>query len=99
MRFSLSTLLSSSIARRTRCMARRPRWRCPSPPLPHPPSRAQEGLQGRLSIYVGWMPWVLCRRPWHRKKVPTNTGIMIDVVQFNDYVESINQYTAGPSTR
>jgi len=47
------------------------------------------------TIYVGWMPW-----PWAAdhgivKKWADKYGISIDVVQVNDYAESINQYTAG----
>ena len=32
---------------------------------------------------------------WHHQKMGDKYGIDIDVVQVNDYVESINQYTAG----
>jgi len=47
------------------------------------------------SIYVGWMPWQWANDNGIVKKWADKYGIKIDVVQFNDYVESINQYTAG----
>jgi NitT/TauT family transport system substrate-binding protein len=47
------------------------------------------------SIYVGWMPWGYMKDEkiidtWAKKH-----GIEIDVVQINDYMESINLYTSG----
>ncbi len=47
------------------------------------------------SIYVGWMPWDYGAQQGIVKKWADKYGITIDVVQINDYVESINQYTAG----
>lgn len=47
------------------------------------------------SIYVGWMPWGWAADEGIVKKWADKYGIEIDVVQFNDYIESINQYTAG----
>ena len=47
------------------------------------------------SIYVGWMPWGYAADTGIVKKWADKYGISIDVVQINDYVESINQYTAG----
>ena len=47
------------------------------------------------SIYVGWMPWGYAADHGIVKKWADKYGIKIDVTQFNDYVESINQYTAG----
>lgn len=47
------------------------------------------------SIYVGWMPWDFGAQQGIVKKWADKYGIEIDVVQINDYVESINQYTAG----
>ncbi|MEA3219514.1 putative urea ABC transporter substrate-binding protein [Immundisolibacter sp.] len=47
------------------------------------------------SIYVGWMPWGHAADTGIVKKWADKYGISIDVVQINDYVESINQYTAG----
>ncbi len=47
------------------------------------------------SIYVGWMPWAYGAESGIVKKWADKYDISIDVVQINDYVESINQYTAG----
>lgn len=47
------------------------------------------------SIYVGWMPWGYGDSSGIVKKWADKYGIQIDVVQINDYIESINQYTAG----
>ena len=54
------------------------------------PAAAQERTEFAVawSIYVGWMPWGYIR----------DSGIMdkwVEIIQINDYVESINQYTAG----
>ncbi len=47
------------------------------------------------TIYAGWMPWDYGARKGIVKKWGDKYGIKIDVVQLNDYVESINQYSAG----
>ena len=47
------------------------------------------------SIYVGWMPWDYANKTGILKKWADKYGIKIDLVQINDYIESINQYTAG----
>jgi NitT/TauT family transport system substrate-binding protein len=47
------------------------------------------------SIYVGWMPWDLADQTGILKKWATKYGIKIKLTQVNDYVESMNQYTAG----
>jgi len=47
------------------------------------------------SIYVGWMPWGYAADHGIVKKWADKYGIKIDVTQFNDYVESMNQFTAG----
>ena len=47
------------------------------------------------TIYVGWMPWPYAAQAGIVKKWADKYGITINVVQVNDYVESINQYTAG----
>ena len=47
------------------------------------------------SIYVGWMPWGYAADAGIVKKWADKFGLMIEVTQFNDYVESLNQYTAG----
>ena len=47
------------------------------------------------SIYAGWMPWDYAASSGIMKKWADKYGIKVDIVQINDYVESINQYTAG----
>ena len=47
------------------------------------------------SIYVGWMPWDYAGESGILKKWADKYGIRIELTQINDYVESINQYTAG----
>ena len=48
------------------------------------------------SIYVGWMPWPYAApKAGSLKKWADKYGIKIEMVEVNDYVESINQYTAG----
>ena len=47
------------------------------------------------SIYVGLMPWGYAADNGIVKKWADKYGINIEVTQFNDYVESMNQYTAG----
>ena len=47
------------------------------------------------SIYVGWMPWDYAERSGILKKWADKYGIKIRLTQVNEYVESINQYTAG----
>jgi NitT/TauT family transport system substrate-binding protein len=47
------------------------------------------------SIYVGWMPWGYSAEQKIIDKWAKKYGIEIQVTQINDYVESINQYTAG----
>ena len=47
------------------------------------------------SIYVGWMPWDYAQSSGILKKWADKYGIKIQLTQVNDYVESMNQYTAG----
>jgi len=47
------------------------------------------------TIYVGWMPWPYAAESGIVKKWADKYAIKINVTQINDYVESINQYTAG----
>jgi NitT/TauT family transport system substrate-binding protein len=47
------------------------------------------------SIYVGWMPWDYANQSGILKKWADKYNIKIELTQVNDYVESINQYTAG----
>ena len=47
------------------------------------------------SIYAGWMPWAYAEKSGILKKWADKYGIKINLIQVNDYVESLNQYTAG----
>lgn len=47
------------------------------------------------TIYAGWMPWDYAKSSGIMDKWTKKYDIKVDVVQLNDYVESINQYTAG----
>ncbi|MCQ2998679.1 putative urea ABC transporter substrate-binding protein [Pseudomonas syringae] len=47
------------------------------------------------TIYAGWMPWEYAGTQGIVDKWAKKYDIKIDVTQLNDYVESINQYTAG----
>ena len=61
------------------------------------PVAAQERTEFRVawSIYVGWMPWGYLEESGIMDKWADKYGIDVEIVQINDYVESINQYTAG----
>ena len=63
----------------------------------HPAARAAEKTTFNVawSVYVGWMPWDYADRSGILKKWADKYGIKIKLTQINDYVESINQYTAG----
>jgi len=56
---------------------------------------AKDDYRIAWSIYVGWMPWGYAQESGIVDKWAEKYGITIEVVQFNDYIESINQYTAG----
>ncbi|MBD1390072.1 ABC transporter substrate-binding protein [Neiella sp. HB171785] len=60
-------------------------------------AQAAEKTEFKLAwtIYVGWMPWDYGAASGIVDKWADKYGIKIDVVQVNDYVESINQFTAG----
>ena len=49
----------------------------------------------RPTIYVGWMPWKYADESGIMKKWADKYGIEVNISQINDYVESINQYSAG----
>lgn len=56
---------------------------------------AAEPFKVCWSIYVGWMPWGYGAEQKIVDKWADKYGIEIEVVQINDYIESINQYSAG----
>lgn len=47
------------------------------------------------TIYAGWMPWGAISNEKIIDKWVSKYGIKIHITQLNDYIESINQYTAG----
>jgi NitT/TauT family transport system substrate-binding protein len=47
------------------------------------------------TIYAGWMPWPYAQQSGIVDKWAKKYGLKINVVQVNDYVESLNQFTAG----
>jgi NitT/TauT family transport system substrate-binding protein len=61
------------------------------------PVQAAEPKEFKIgwTIYAGWVPWPYAQQAGIVKKWADKYGISIKFVQFNDYVESINQYTAG----
>jgi NitT/TauT family transport system substrate-binding protein len=63
--------------------------------LPAAHAAEKKDFKVAWSIYVGWMPWGYAADTGIVKKWADKYGITIEVKQFNDYVESINQYTAG----
>jgi NitT/TauT family transport system substrate-binding protein len=65
--------------------------------LPAASARDETKTKFRIawSIYVGWMPWGYASDQKIVEKWAKKNGIEIEVVQINDYVESINLYTAG----
>lgn len=62
-----------------------------------PAAQAEAKTDFRLawSIYAGWMPWGYLESSGIMDKWAEKYGITVEIVQINDYVESINQYTAG----
>lgn len=58
-------------------------------------SQASDSFKICWSIYVGWMPWSYGAEQGIVKKWADKYDIDIEVVQINDYIESINQYTVG----
>lgn len=56
---------------------------------------AKDQFRVAWTIYAGWMPWDYGAQSGIVRKWADKYGIEIEVVQINDYVESINQYTAG----
>ena len=47
------------------------------------------------TIYAGWMPWPYAEQTGIVKKWADKYGVKIKLVQVNDYVESLNQFSAG----
>jgi len=58
-------------------------------------AQARTEFKVAWSIYVGWMPWGYAADHGIVQKWADKYGLTIEVTQFNDYVESMNQFTAG----
>ncbi|MDD2789052.1 MAG: putative urea ABC transporter substrate-binding protein [Sulfurimonas sp.] len=58
-------------------------------------AEVKDKFQVSWTIYVGWMPWDYAQNQGIVDKWAKKYGIKIEMVQVNDYIESINQYTAG----
>ncbi len=59
------------------------------------PASAKDDYRIAWSIYVGWMPWGYAADTGIVDKWAEKYGITIEVVQINDYIQSITQYTNG----
>jgi NitT/TauT family transport system substrate-binding protein len=59
------------------------------------PAQERDQFTVAWSIYVGWMPWGYLEESGIMDKWAGKYGIEVEIVQVNDYVESINLYTAG----
>ncbi|SDS51793.1 NitT/TauT family transport system substrate-binding protein [Halopseudomonas xinjiangensis] len=58
-------------------------------------AQEKQSFKMAWSIYAGWMPWAYAVDHGIVDKWADKYGIDIEVVQFNDYIESINQFTVG----
>lgn len=61
---------------------------------PAAPAAGKEYTVG-WTIYAGWMPWPYAEQSGILKKWADKYHVKIKLVQVNDYVESLNQFTAG----
>jgi NitT/TauT family transport system substrate-binding protein len=68
-----------------------------SQPAPEAASTAPAKTEFTIAwtIYAGWMPWPYAQQAGIVDKWSKKYGVKINVVQVNDYVESLNQFTAG----
>lgn len=58
-------------------------------------AEAKDSFKVAWTIYAGWMPYHYADVSKIMDKWAKKYNISIDVVQVNDYAESLNQYTAG----
>jgi NitT/TauT family transport system substrate-binding protein len=58
-------------------------------------AQERDSFRVAWSIYVGWMPWGYLEESGIMDAWAERYGIDVEIVQINDYVESINLYTAG----
>jgi NitT/TauT family transport system substrate-binding protein len=64
-------------------------------PAASPRRAAKSEYKIGWTIYAGWMPWAYAQQSGIVKKWADKYGVKIELVQINDYVESLNQYSAG----
>jgi NitT/TauT family transport system substrate-binding protein len=66
-----------------------------SPPAEEaaPPARTEFTIG--WTIYAGWMPWAYAEQAGIVDKWAERYGLTLHVQQINDYVESLNQFSAG----
>jgi NitT/TauT family transport system substrate-binding protein len=62
---------------------------------PPAPEKSIPSFRVAWSHYTGWEPWGYADSSGILKKWADKYGIKIELTLINDYVESINQYTAG----
>jgi len=79
----------------TACSEKSPEPAITSAAEKQPATEQRSSFKICWSIYVGWMPWDFGAQQGIVKKWADKYNIDIEVTQINDYVESINQYTAG----
>ncbi|WP_236685913.1 putative urea ABC transporter substrate-binding protein [Pseudoxanthomonas suwonensis] len=60
-----------------------------------PDAGVKPSYQVAWSIYAGWMPWGYAQEAGIVDRWADKYGIDLELVQMNDYIESVNQYTAG----
>ncbi len=58
-------------------------------------AQEKDSFKVAWSIYVGWMPWGYLEESGIMDKWAAQYEIDVEIVQINDYVESIIQYSAG----
>lgn len=64
-------------------------------PAPETAEEPRKEFSIGWSIYAGWMPWPYAQQAGIVDKWADKYEIEINIVQVNDYVESVNQYTGG----
>ena len=67
----------------------------PAPQAAATPAAADKEYTIGWTIYAGWMPWPYAQQAGIVQKWADKYHVKIKLVQINDYVESLNQYTAG----
>jgi NitT/TauT family transport system substrate-binding protein len=66
-----------------------------TPPAPAPAAPVAKEFNVAWSHYTGWEPWGYAEQSGILKKWADKYGIQIKLTLVNDYIESINLYTAG----